>query len=250
MIVKSAFRVIQILDLLAERREGMTVQEISDALAIPQSSAFNLLNTLFESDTLTYERAGKMYALGSKAVKWGFSALESIDVAKLGSESIERLRDEVNETVFMALRSEDHLVYIAKKDSTRSIRTTALLGSTKPLYCTGLGKAFLTFMNQEEKSELLKKMKLERINQHTITDIHQLNQQIVKFHEQGYAIDDEESELGLYCLAAPIYDYSNEMVAAISVAGPKERMLAQKPFILKKLIIAASQISGKMGLRK
>lgn len=141
--------------------------------------------------------------------------------------------DGVQETVFMAVLSDDQLVYIAKIDNNRSIRTTAQPGSRKPLYCTGLGKAFLAFMPEDKREGPPTAWSLSGL-----PGIPSLPEKSWKryqtFLEQGYAVDNEENEEGLFCLAAPVYGPDGVMKAAISTAGPKERMLARKAVIVER----------------
>jgi len=173
--------------------------------------------------------------------------MESLDISSQGQPFLKKLMEEVQETVFMALLSDDELVYVAKIDNNRSIRTTAQPGYRKPLYCTGLGKAFLAFLPGEKRSEILDKTPLISITDKTITDRKQLETELERFIDAGYSIDDEENEEGLFCLAAPVFGADGTIQAAISVAGPKERMLTRKDFIIDKLLRTSEQISESIG---
>lgn len=246
MSVKSAERVLRIFELLSSHVNGLSIKEISETLELPQSSTSALVHTLYRENYLSVNQA-KKFALGPKLIPIGNAARESLDLASLSTESLQRLALAVEETVFMALLANQELVYVAKIDSNRSIRTSAYLGGRKPLYCTGLGKAFLTFMPEEQRIDYLKHVSLKRITPHTITDKDTLLARLQEYAQLGYAIDDEENEEGLYCVAAPIFDASKGMQAAISVAGPKERMLRQKSQIVNNVIDTANGISQKLG---
>lgn len=169
MSVKSAVRVVRIFELLSNHPDGLTVKEISKELSLPQSSTFNLAATLLDEGYLQQD-AVKRYRLGAKLIQVGTAAMESIDISSQGVPFLKQLMDGVQETVFMAVLSDDQLVYIAKIDNNRSIRTTAQPGSRKPLYCTGLGKAFLAFMPEDKREGLLDRMEFIRFTGHTITD--------------------------------------------------------------------------------
>ncbi|MEH7274779.1 IclR family transcriptional regulator [Neobacillus vireti] len=246
MSVKSAERVLRIFDLLAQHPEGLTIKEISSILSFPQSSTSGLIETLFTNSYLTADHFRK-YKLGPKLIHLGGAAKESLDLYAQGLPFLKELMEEVQETVFMAILEQSELAYIAKINSNRSIRTTAEPGKSKPLYCTGLGKAFLTFLPENRKNEILRKLRLKPITDKTITKEEDLLQQLDSFAELGYSIDDEENEEGLYCLAAPVYGVDHTIQAAISVAGPKERMLKHKDMIVKQLLDAARKISGSIG---
>ncbi len=246
MSVKSAERVLRVFELLARHPEGLTVKEISSSLAFPQSSTFNLVTTLHEEGYVNQDQL-KRYKLGPKLIQIGTAAMDSLDISAEGKPYLKKLMKDVQETVFMALLSDGELIYVVKIDNNRSIRTTAQLGKRKPLYCTGLGKAFLAFLPLERRKELLQGIELVPITDSTITNKEMLEQNLDSFVESGYSIDDEENEEGLFCLAAPVYGASGIMEAAISVAGPKERMLKHKNMIVEKLLSTSKKISGIAG---
>ena len=247
MSVKSAERVLRVFELLAQHcASGLTVKEISEALSFPQSSTTNLISTLYEEGYLEIHPS-KRYKLGAKLIQLGCSARESLDIAAIGAPYLAGLMEVTEETVFMAILAEKELVYVAKIDNNRSIRTTARTGGRKPLYCTGLGKAFLAFLPETESMALLDSIELAPITANTITVRDELDTQLRLYREQGYAIDNEENEEGLYCLAAPVYDSGRRIQGAISVAGPKERMLRRKDSIVEQLLQAAGQISARLG---
>ncbi|MFM9279779.1 IclR family transcriptional regulator [Paenibacillus jiagnxiensis] len=246
MSVKSAERVLRVFELLALHKEGLTIKEVSELLSFPQSSTSTLVKTLFEEGYLSQD-ALKKYKLGPKLIQIGTVAMESLDISSQGQPFLKKLMEEVQETVFMALLSDDELVYVAKIDNNRSIRTTAQPGYRKPLYCTGLGKAFLAFLPGEKRSEILDKTPLISITDKTITDRQKLEKELERFIDAGYSIDDEENEEGLFCLAAPVFGADGTIQAAISVAGPKERMLTRKDFITDKLLRTSKQISESIG---
>ncbi|MDF2925968.1 MAG: transcriptional regulator, IclR family [Paenibacillaceae bacterium] len=246
MAVKSAERSLRVFELLAQHKDGLTIKEISALLGFPQSSTVNLVGTLYREDYLS-QYAGKRYKLGAKLIQLGTMAMESMDVASLGKPFLTSLMEDVQETVFMSVLSEGELVYIAKIDNNRSIRTAAQPGYRKPLYCTGLGKAYLAFMPSGERNAMLSSTELVPVTAHTITDRKLLEQELDRYREQGYAIDNEENEEGLYCLAAPVYGADRRIQAAVSVAGPKERMIHRKDFIVERLLYTVGRIARSIG---
>lgn len=248
MSVKSAKRVLLVFDLLAKHPEGLTIKEISSKLSFPQSSTSGLIETLYTNSYLTADHF-RRYKLGPKLIQLGGAAKDSLDLYAQGLPFLKTLMEGVQETVFMAVLDQSELAYIAKINSNRSIRTTAEPGKSKPLYCTGLGKAFLTFLPVDRKINIVDNLRLEPITDKTITNKEELLKQLEWFAKQGYSIDDEENEEGLYCLAAPVYGADQIIEAAISVAGPKERMLKQKEMIVEKLLDTAGKISGNIGYR-
>ncbi|MFL6517104.1 MAG: IclR family transcriptional regulator [Bacillus sp. (in: firmicutes)] len=246
MSVKSAERVLQIFELLSHNPEGLTIKEISEKLSFPQSSTSNLMATLLKQGYLGVD-AAKKFKLGAKLVHIGTMAMENLDISLQAKPYLEKLMQSVQETVFMATLSGEDLVYLFKINSNRSIRTTAQTGYSKPLYCTGLGKTFLANMPEEERNRILDSIELVPITAKTITDKETLAKELYQYSLIGYTIDDEENEEGLYCVAAPIFGADQRIQAAISVAGPKERMLAQKEMVVERVLWTSRKISESMG---
>ncbi|WP_449354269.1 IclR family transcriptional regulator [Virgibacillus natechei] len=246
MSVKSASRVLDIIDYLSSAEEDVTLIELSKALDIPKSSMSQLLSTMVNENYLAKSQ-GNIYKLGHKLITAGNKARTSNDIY---SASISILKDTVastNETVFLAIRSSEEIIYLAKVDSENSTRTTAQPGMRKPLHCTGLGKTFLSFERKDIRTDLIQSITLKAYTPSTITKRKILKQAIVEYQNQGYAIDDEENDIGIYCVAAPIFRDQGEMVAAISCAGPKPRMLEKRQTIIEEITEAAKEISKTQG---
>ncbi|WP_024296113.1 IclR family transcriptional regulator [Lacrimispora indolis] len=246
MGVKSAERVLEIFELLKEYPDGLTSKEIGEALGYAASSTFNLVKTLLDQGYLL-ENENKRYTLGAKLIQLGAYASSYLDLNKIAAPVLKRLMETLKETVFMAVLSDEDIVYVAKVDNYRSISTNARLGGRKPIYCTGLGKAFLTFIPDDQREALIERLKFVPITEHTITKKEELYDQIKTFKKLGYAVDNEEIEVGLWCAAAPIFNRNGEMEAAVSVSGPTERMRGNKEMIVNLLLQSTKEISEKLG---
>ncbi|MCI1944436.1 IclR family transcriptional regulator [Clostridium luticellarii] len=246
MAVKSAHRVLEIFELLSKNKSGLSIADISKKLDIPQSSTSNLIKTLYNSGYVARDEA-KKYVLGVRLIQLGSVAMESFDISAVAKPILQELVKEVQETAFLAIRAQNEVVYILKIDSNRSVNTTAQPGYHRPLYDTGLGKAFLASMNKREQHEILSNIKLTPVTEHTITDRNVLIRQLEQFKRQGYAVDDEESEYGLYCIATTISTVDKNIEAAISISGLKARIVSNKETIVGHLFDAANEISRKLG---
>ncbi|MBN2910830.1 IclR family transcriptional regulator [Polycladomyces sp. WAk] len=246
MSVKSAVRVLQIFELLMGHPQGLNIKEIATALGFPQSSTFHLVKTLHEYGYLSLTDL-KKYKLGPKLIQLGTRSMESMDLYRDARVPLERLAELVKETVFMAVLLGNEMVYVAKVDTNRSVRTSAQIGSRKPMYCTGLGKVMLAYLPENKRDEILSRTPLNPITENTITDRQELESCLSRYRAQGYAIDNEENEEGLYCIAAPVFDAAGEVIAAVSVAGPKERMKKRHDYIVFHVKNTAKMISKKMG---
>lgn len=248
MAVKSAERVLQIFELLEGSPSGMTNKEISETLGFAPSSTLGILQTMLEHGFLMMDE-GKRYSLGGKLVKLGDIAASRFDIGKIAGPHLRYLMNTLGETCFLAVLSGDEIVYIAKEWCEQTINTNANIGSRKPVYCTGLGKAFLAFLPAKESREIIDQLEFKQYTPKTVQNKEELEKQLEHFREQGYSIDSEEIEEGLWCIAVPIYDGSGKMVAAISVSGPIDRMLSKKDRLIIELLKTSSTLSGQLGYR-
>lgn len=221
-------------------------KEIGKALGIPASSLFNLLKTMVESQYLRKDYQNK-YLLGSKLISLGNRAREDLDLYNESLSYIKRLSDELNETIFLAYPQNNEMIYLTKIDSNRSIRTTAQPGANKPIYSTGLGKACLFMYEPEILDHMFKDIEFKKVTPNTVPNYQALKEQLKTFKDQGYSIDNEENEIGLYCVASPILNDQGKVIGAISCAGPKERIKDNK-LIPQKIKQNAYFISRAMGL--
>ena len=241
MAVKSAERVFRIFELLEQSPEGLTNKEVSSLLGFAPSSTLALLQTMEENGYLSADEQ-KRYYLGVAASR--------IDLNKIGTPYLKKLMQTVEETCFLGVLSGDEIVYIAKENCERTITTNAGIGSRKPVYCTGLGKAFLAFLPEKESSQIIDRIELKAFTEHTVTDKLELKKEIAQFRNQGYAVDNQEIEQGLWCMAVPIYDNTGHMKAAISVSGLKQRMVEKKELLKTEMLKTARDLSRDLGYYK
>lgn len=246
MAVKSAERVFIIFELLERYPGGLTNKEISSILEFAPSSTLALLQTMTEYGYLSVDEQ-KRYYLGGRLIALGSLVSSRMDIHKITTPYLKELMRTVDETCFVGVLSDKEVMYVAKENCERTITTNAYIGSRKPVYCTGLGKAFLAFLPKEESERLLEGMDLVPFTEHTITDRETLLKQIEEFRVQGYVIDDQEIEEGLWCMAVPIYGADRHMEAALSVSGLKKRMLEKKGTLISEMTRMAHRISRELG---
>lgn len=244
--VKSVDRILDIFELLTQYPSGLTSKEIGDKLGYAPSSTFQLLKNLSERNYLLINDK-KNYSLGPKLIHLGACTSEYLNINQIAKPILNQIVEKVNETIFLAVVSNNEIVYIDKVDSFRSMWTNVRIGSRKPLHCTALGKSFLSFADYDKSNKIINQINLIPHTKNTITDKNILIQELKKFRQLGYTIDDEEIVEGMLCISTPIYDYNNDVVSAISVSGPKERMLQNKENIIQNLLSASKEISMKIG---
>ena len=191
--------------------------------------------------------ASKKLRLGVKAVELGMAALSSIDVVRIAPQYLQDLVESTLETVFLAVADGDAMVYVYKEEGPQAIKMSSQLGSRRPIYCTALGKSYMSALPDDARSLLLGKLTLKRYTANTITDVAALEAEVLLTKERGYAIDRVEVEEGVACCGAALRDHRGLPVAAISVAGPADRILPQEDTIGPLVARTASVISKRLG---
>lgn len=246
MAVKSAERVLDIFEFLSCYPNGLTGKEVSSKLSWAGSSTFELLKTLTDRGYLTADE-NRRYRLSAKLVNLGMNVMPMTEIGRITAPYARRAMEALEETIFIAVRIGAEIAYVGKAESNHTLATRATVGSRKPLYCTGLGKALLAFMDTERRKPLIAQLSFIRFTDQTIMSAAELEAQLEQFRRQGYAVDDGEIEEGLYCLAFPIYDGKSKLIAAVSVAGPKSRMLRKETHCIEVMKKTALIISKRCG---
>lgn len=235
--VKSALRVLDIFELLAQHPEGMSLSEIAGALRIPKSSAHNLIYTLLARHYLREGWHDRKYHLGPRLFEIGSGYAASTDLLADGQEVVRATARACDETVHLAILDGAEVVYVAKEEGTSTVRMVSAVGRRFPAYGTGVGKMLLSALLPAELDRLYPPdAGLPPITDKTITDPDEFRRELALTRARGYALDCEESTPGLCCIAAPVYGRDGDMVAAISVSVPSVRFTPQRQDELRKLV--------------
>jgi IclR family transcriptional regulator, acetate operon repressor len=242
-------RGLAILEFFAVTGEASAVM-VADALGLSRSATYRILDTLQEKGYLEVNPASERLRLGVKAAEIGVAALEVVDVIRLAPAYLRDLAQAAAETAFLAVVADDAIVYVYKEEGPEAVRLSSSLGSRRPLHCTGLGKAYMSALPEEERRALVARLDLRRMTENTITDAAKLEEELVATWERGYAFDDVEVEEGVACFAAPLLDYRGRPVAAISVAGPADRVLSKGKKLGPLVAGTAAAISRRLGYIK
>jgi DNA-binding IclR family transcriptional regulator len=246
--VKSARRTLDILELLTAVESTLTFAEIGRALGLPVSSLSGLLHTLVDAGWLEFDRGSRAYGLGLRALEAGNSYARSRTLIDRATPVMTRIRDEIEETVQMAVRDGRHVVYIAKVDGQQALTLASEVGRRLPAHATGLGKVLLAGLPSNAVLALYRGVQLERLTDQTITDVGALIKVLADVRRKGWGHDDGEYTGGVRCVAAPIFDQTGTTAAALSVAAPQFRFNPKKrKQALSLLIEGAGQVSASNG---
>ena len=236
-----------ILDMLVSKNErGLSLAEVSNHLQVSKSTAHRYLTTLEELGVVRRDDRDH-FGLGPKLIQLAGAFLNNHDLRNESEPFLERLSAQTDETVHLAIPSGNNVVYIAKVDSPHSVRMASHIGARNPMYCTSLGKVILAHYPTDRVEEIIHDGLPER-TLHTISSPEALHAELEHVRAQGFAIDDQENEIGVRCAGAPIFDYTGKVIGAISVSGPASRLTRKRSIEIGSMASdAALEISRRMG---
>lgn len=212
-------RALEILELLSSSRSGMALPEISNQLQLPRSSVHCLLLTLERHGYLHRNERTNRYLFGSKLFSLANTAINGLELHEVAAPFLQQLMEHTRLTVHLAILERHEAVLIEKVEPPSALRIATWLGKRMEVHCTGVGKALIAYLPDGEIEHLARTHGLPRHNDDTIVSLRKLRDELIKVRRLGYAIDDEEDEIGFRCIAAPVFDRSGGAVAAISISG-------------------------------
>lgn len=244
----SVDRALTMLEAIAERNGGMTNAELSRKMNIPKSSASYILRVLEHHGFLRRERTTGKYQLGLKVVSLSRGVLSGLDVREIALPILRQLVDRVHLTAHLAILDQGKAVYIEKVEAPGFIKMDTWVGRRMDLHTTSVGKALLAHWPKSESESLIKKLELSRRTPKTITSRHELLHDLARTRTRGFAVDDEENNLGVRCVAAPVFDALGDVIASVGVSGSTSQVdKSSLPKIAEWTKDAARKISQLLG---
>lgn len=246
--VQSAERIFKILEMLADHGE-MGLMEISAALSLHKSTVHRLLTSLIFMGYARQDEATQKYMLSYKLVSMAGKILGRTDILRAARPYLERLSDISGETVHLVQREGSNILYIYKIEAkVGTIRMVSHVGMVHPMYCSGVGKAIMAELSEREVRRIWNDSIIEKKTEKTITDFHKLCTVLEEVKRCGYALDDEENEEGVRCIAASLRGYGKEVRYAFSISGPVSRMTKERMEELSADVRRVQkELSGELG---
>jgi len=237
-------KAIGILDILASKADtGISLTELSLLIDMPKSSTHRYLVTLQEL-RLAERKGGDRFYLGTKVIELAGSFLVKSDLRNESQEILNELAEKTGETIHLAVPSGTEMVYIAKVESKHALVMSSHIGARIPMYCSALGKAILAFSGEELLNMVLSLPMAQRTT-NSITTPEALKADLQHIKSRGFAIDNEENEISIRCVGAPIFDYTTTPIAAISISVPRTRMNQERYGILGPMVMEAAYMVSK-----
>jgi DNA-binding IclR family transcriptional regulator len=246
--VDAAAKALELLSVFSFREPRLSLADLASRTGIPRATAFRLLSTLEQSGFLA--KVHGAYQLGIKCFVLGNIVAGGLDLRETARPHLAALGETTRETTQIAILDHWQVVYLERILSSLSVgymRSRA--GAILPAYCTGLGKTLLAYKPEAEVRAWAATQKFAALTPNTITSAKRLLKELDVIRQRGYGLDEEEREKGVSCIAAPVFNHTGDVVAAISVAGPTGRMpreLAGSD-IVAAVVAAARAISVDLG---
>lgn len=246
--VQTLDRALDIIELLSVEREGVGVTEISQRVALHKSTVHRLLNALACRGYVEKDEKFGTYKLGLKFVEISSLFLNKLELKTEAFPYLRRLAEQVGQPVHMAILGGKDAVYIDKVETLSSIRMYSQIGKRVPLYCTAIGKILLSGLDDGKIQDMLREMTLCKYTDNTITSLDELLKQVHEAREKGCAVDNEEHEAGIRCIAAPVLDYTGRIIAAVSVSGDSRVVSQDRDEEISRCVKeTAEAVSKRMG---
>lgn len=216
---QSIQRIFRVIEVLSHHTAGMSLQSISAETGLAKSTAHRMLTILVELGYVVQDSFSSRYRLTLKMFELGSGVVNDMDILSVARPHLDRLSRHTGEAVHLVLRDGVDIVYLHKSEASGARRMSSQVGLRTPLFCTGVGKAILATLPDDEVEQIWKKSPIQQITEHTIVDFGQLCEQLKAIRHKGYAIDDEENELGIRCVAVALPGPGGKADAAFSISS-------------------------------
>lgn len=247
--VQTLEKALEVIELLAlDRGQGLGISELSRALGMGKSTVHRILDTLVARGYVDKNDLNSSYRLTWKIYEIGNSVPYQRNLGNFDLGILNELCDKFQESVNLGVRSDNEVVIIAMAQPQTALKVNKLIGDREPLHATALGKVLISELEQKDIRHLFQSKGLESCTPMTITDINTLIVELQKVREQGFAMDNQEYNLGLTCIGMPIRNFNHEIVAALSVSSPSFRVDLKKIIeVTEELSLASRRLSEFMG---
>ena len=231
--IQSLARGLKVLEIMAEMNDGIGVTELADRLEVNKATASRLVHTLLDHGFVEQASDGRRFQLGPVLVQLSRSVINRMPLRETAKPYLHKLVKITGECAHLAIYAQGQALYIDQVESDATLRVNAEVGHMAPLYCTALGKVLLAFGDSPLPEDL------EMRTAATIITREKLVLELEKVRKQGFAIDDEEYDEGVRCIAVPVFDFRNKIVGAVGISGPAARVSLDR---LEKLAGQVMQI--------
>jgi IclR family transcriptional regulator, pca regulon regulatory protein len=248
--IEALSRGLRVLEAFSESKSELSLVEIATAVNLDKSTTFRLVYTLEALGYLERDPQSKRYRPALKTLRLGFTVLRSLDVVEVARPYLKALSQETGEASSMAIRDGAEIIYVIRISPMQMVNLNLHLGAHLPVYCTSMGKAQLIDLSTDAVAELLGEGPYEALTPQTITHLTDLNAELDRVRQDGYAVNDEELAIGLRSVAAPIRNDEGQIVAACNISSASARVSRAdlEDRLAPMVLESANLISNALGL--
>ncbi len=235
-----------VLDQVAAFQRPVRFGELLDNSAFPKATLYRFLQSLASQGMLSYDPERQTYAPGLRLVRLAHSAWTQSSLAPIARPILDSLSVETGETVHLAQLDSSQVLYVDKRSAEQPVEMYSQAGKVGPAYCTGVGKAMLAYLDEESLQKAISQQSFHRFTPNTLGSETELRTELTKIRDRGFAVDDEEHEPGIICIACPILSRNSRPLGAVSVTGSTARMtMKQLENWVPRVRQAAEQIGAE-----
>nr|WP_106780491.1 IclR family transcriptional regulator [Lysinibacillus timonensis] len=250
-LIQSVSRALEILQLFDENHRSFSIKEISTKLDLNKSTVHSILKTLKHYGYIIQDSETAEYSLGWSLYERGNLLMSQIDIKPKARKHLMKLNQQTNETVHLVIRVDSEPLYIDKINGNNTIVINSSIGRKVNLHSSAVGKILMAYLEQSEIDSIMKNYDFKPTTGNTILNYNDYLTELENVRSLGYAVDNEENEAGIYCLSMPVYDYTQKVVAAISVSSPTVNFTeTKKKEILDYLERCTLDLSMELGYKK
>ncbi|MHB1651308.1 MAG: IclR family transcriptional regulator [Desulfitobacteriaceae bacterium] len=246
-IIYSIEKGIRVLEFLCYASEDLSITEISRAFNINKTTIYRILRTFSVMGYVEQDTKSERYRPTMKILTLSNKVLNRMEIRSVANRYLKHLAIEVNQSVHLAVMDYYETVIIDKVESEDAIGINFHIGRRSPLYCTGTGKILLAAMSDSDLNKYLSNLDFRQFTPSTHSDKTLLRQEVEQVRKLDYALDRQEHNTGISCVAAPIRDFSGSVVAAMSATGPSFKIEAATKTLREKVMDTAKTISQRLG---
>jgi DNA-binding IclR family transcriptional regulator len=243
--IQSLARGLKILDILGQTQAGASITELAEALGVDKASASRLVATLVNYGYAEKDQQTRRFYLGPQVVPLSRSVLARLSRREAAKPFLRELMERTGECAHLAVPAQGKVLYVDQVESPATLRVNAQVGTMNPLHCTALGKVLLAFGDLELPATLTS------FTPHTLTDPDRLRKNLEQVCALGYAVDDEEFDLGVRCIAVPVFDFRGKPAGSIGISGPTTRVTPERlPELAAIVIEIGKALSERMSFTR
>ncbi|AKS44982.1 transcriptional regulator, IclR family [Octadecabacter temperatus] len=221
--IKSLDRALQILSRLGDMEEA-TLSELSSALSQSPATVYRVLTTFQAHDFTEFNPTRQVWSVGAGAFLTGAKFLRRSSMVERARPHLRRLMEATEETANLGIAKGANVLFLSQSETHHAIRAFFPPGTVSPMYASGIGKALLALWSEKRVNALLAAQKIEQFTEHTLTDAAALTADLAETRARGYSFDAEEKNIGMRCIAAPVFDIYGEAIGGLSISGPVARI--------------------------